>query len=377
MITLIGFACARYVTRLNGTSTADIAQWSFKVNDKTNESFTIDLADTRIKANDEVQMQDGYIGPGTSGAFDIRLDATGSEVSLKYDVNIDVDNANNTKLPKNLVFYSDSAMQNAIYHENNIINLNGFIGVADNSKVHTKTVYWKWAYETGQTQSEINTNDGLDSYWMGKDISIAINVIGKQVNENPTAGEYTVTFDANGGTLQGYGNASQASKQVTYGETYGDLPTPTREGYTFIGWNGKNKLNYTDWLKSFTTATRGMVVIQNNSVTVTATENDAYTDTYGSTKMKIPVKAGTQYTLSWKSNSSLNGVTYIFVNGRANESENGTYLFKGYNQYTNNMYFTTPQDAKYIQFRFGVSNARTKYNLFRYSIRRRCGSYCL
>ena len=244
IVILAGFAYARYVTRISGQSTADIAQWSFKVNDKTNESFTIDLADTRIKANDEVQMQDGYIGPGTSGAFDIRLDATGSEVSLKYDVNIDVDNVNNTKLPKNLVFYSDSDMQNAIYHENNIINLNGFIGVADNSKVHTKTVYWKWAYETGQTQSEINTNDGLDSYWMGKDISIAINVIGKQVNENPTAGEYTVTFDANGGTLQGYGNSSKATKQVTYGENYGELPTPTRVGYTFAGWNGKNLYNF-------------------------------------------------------------------------------------------------------------------------------------
>ena len=251
IVVLAGLAYARYVTRLNGQSTADIAQWSFKVNDKTNESFTIDLADTRIKANDEVQMQDGYIGPGTSGAFDIKLDATGSEVSLKYDVNIDVDNANNTKLPKNLVFYSDSTMQNAIYHENNIINLNGFIGVADNSKVHTKTVYWKWAYETGQTQSEINTNDGLDSYWMGKDISIAINVIGKQVNENPTAGEYTVTFDANGGTIQGYGNSSQATKMVTYGETYGTLPTLTREGYTFVGWNGKNLVNISDHNETF------------------------------------------------------------------------------------------------------------------------------
>lgn len=274
---LAGFAYARYITRISGQSTADIAQWSFKVNDKTNESFTIDLADTRIKANDEVQMQDGYIGPGTSGAFDIRLDATGSEVSLKYDVNIDVDNANNTKLPKNLIFYSDSTMQNAIYHENNIINLNGFIGVADNSKVHIKTVYWKWAYETGQTQSEINTNDELDSYWMGKDISIAINVIGKQVNENPTTGEYTVTFDANGGTLQGYGNASQASKQVTYGETYGDLPTPTREGYTFAGWNGKNLVNISDHNITF-----------NNYYYINKTSSPRYT-----------LKPNTTYTLSF------------------------------------------------------------------------------
>ena len=44
---------------------------------------------------------------------------------------------------------------------------------------------------------------------------------------NPT---YTVYFDANGGSV------STSSKTVTYGETYGTLPTPTRTGYTFSGW---------------------------------------------------------------------------------------------------------------------------------------------
>lgn len=45
-----------------------------------------------------------------------------------------------------------------------------------------------------------------------------------------TANTYTVTFDPNGGSV------SQTSKAVTYGSTYGALPTPTRTGYTFNGW---------------------------------------------------------------------------------------------------------------------------------------------
>ena len=48
---------------------------------------------------------------------------------------------------------------------------------------------------------------------------------------------YTVTFDANGG------NVGLASKEVKYGRDYGNLPMPTREGYKFLGWNGKNLLN--------------------------------------------------------------------------------------------------------------------------------------
>ncbi|MBO5744545.1 MAG: PASTA domain-containing protein, partial [Clostridia bacterium] len=40
----------------------------------------------------------------------------------------------------------------------------------------------------------------------------------------------TVTFNANGGSV------STSSKSITYGSTYGTLPTPTRSGYTFVGW---------------------------------------------------------------------------------------------------------------------------------------------
>lgn len=46
----------------------------------------------------------------------------------------------------------------------------------------------------------------------------------------PPGGYYTVSFDANGGTTP------TASKTVVYGQTYGELPTPTRTGYAFLGW---------------------------------------------------------------------------------------------------------------------------------------------
>lgn len=42
-------------------------------------------------------------------------------------------------------------------------------------------------------------------------------------------GQITVSFDSNGGS-------SVSSRAVTPNETYGTLPTPTREGYTFEGW---------------------------------------------------------------------------------------------------------------------------------------------
>ena len=45
-----------------------------------------------------------------------------------------------------------------------------------------------------------------------------------------TVAIYTLTFNANGGTV------SEGSRRVTYGAVYGTLPTPSRSGYTFNGW---------------------------------------------------------------------------------------------------------------------------------------------
>lgn len=63
---------------------------------------------------------------------------------------------------------------------------------------------------------------------------------------------YTVTFNANGGSV------SLASKTVTYGDTYGELPTPTRTGYTFAGW--------------YTAATGGTQVTASTTVSLTANQ---------------------------------------------------------------------------------------------------------
>ena len=41
---------------------------------------------------------------------------------------------------------------------------------------------------------------------------------------------FTLTFDANGG------NVSESTKDVIYGNTYSNLPIPTKDGYNFLGW---------------------------------------------------------------------------------------------------------------------------------------------
>lgn len=53
---------------------------------------------------------------------------------------------------------------------------------------------------------------------------------GKRIIVEVPAAVYKITFDANSESVL------PTSKDVTYGSTYGTLPAPTRNGYSFTGW---------------------------------------------------------------------------------------------------------------------------------------------
>ena len=105
------------------------------------------------------------------------------------------------------------------------------VAVADYTGVLTpgKTYYYRF-------YAVIDTNYYSDIYSFTTDSTLPV---------------FTTTFNANGGTC------STGNKAVTYGNTYGTLPTPTRTGYNFDGW--------------YTAATGGTKVT--SSTTVAATGN--------------------------------------------------------------------------------------------------------
>ena len=80
----------------------------------------------------------------------------------------------------------------------------------------------------------------------------AYNKIASDTTVNAVWAPVTVklNFDAAGG------NITNTSKNITYGGTYGDLESPERDGYTFIGW--------------YTAATGGTQITKDTKVEVTA-----------------------------------------------------------------------------------------------------------
>ena len=78
--------------------------------------------------------------------------------------------------------------------------------------------------KTGYTFDGWYTNATLLKPFIGVTAGTTLTVYAKW-----TVNTYTVSFNSNGGS-------AVANKTVTYDSAYGDLPTPTRRGFTFNGW---------------------------------------------------------------------------------------------------------------------------------------------
>ena len=95
-------------------------------------------------------------------------------------------------------------------------------------------------YGTAITAPAAPTKTGYTFGGWDKEIPETMPAENVTVNATWKANTYMVRFDANGGSC------TPISKSVTYASTYGDLPTPTREGYTFTGWyDGETKVEDT------------------------------------------------------------------------------------------------------------------------------------
>ena len=180
VISSIGiFAWAKYTSAIDGTATAQVAKWSFKVVDGVPEtSDVIEFAVTRTDGYKHVE--EGKLAPGTFGEFQIGIDATGTETVLTYTIEAEL-----TNKPTNLKLYADSAKQNEIKVVNDRIIIEEYLSLEQVKEVQTKTIYWEWPYETGDLDSEIVSNDAKDTIDAGKTMTMVITVTGTEVLEEP------------------------------------------------------------------------------------------------------------------------------------------------------------------------------------------------
>ena len=177
IVTLVSFlggqAYAKYMSKVTGNGTAEIASWKFKVNENEEKMQTISLSSTV----NNFTLANKKVAPGTSGNFQINLDSTDSDVGVLYTINFE----NETRKPTNLKFEYMGDIYPDLERLRNIIIGTLHADAAD--KTRTITIGWNWPYETGETKEEIEKNNKIDTEESKKinDYTFDIVVTGTQV----------------------------------------------------------------------------------------------------------------------------------------------------------------------------------------------------
>ena len=198
-IILSRYAYSKYTSSYKGASTSTVAKWSFNVYEHSCEEIDdIDFAQTIENQNNVIEKK---LAPGTQGKFELILDGTGSKVAIDYKIALTI-----TEKPRNLKIYEDSEYKNEVTEQNGEFNITGSIPLEEVNTPLTKPVYWKWTYETG------TTNDKIDAEDSKKSVTMAIKVTGTQRNpaslepgverlaDVANIGDY-VNYDANSGLV--------------------------------------------------------------------------------------------------------------------------------------------------------------------------------
>ena len=143
----------------NGNIQANMGTFSFNVS-HNNETFaSINLADT-IESS---LSSNGYISPGSSGKFDLLVDATGGMTDVEYTITF-----NRTNVPSNMNFYLNKEKTNKIDSSKNV---GGYFDSDEAVRSRTYVIYWDWPFDSDNDE---------DSNFQNKDILLNVEVVGKQ-----------------------------------------------------------------------------------------------------------------------------------------------------------------------------------------------------
>ena len=221
-----------------------------------NNVLTLGIKDMKIKALYQLNEQklnidlDGGTGNNQAGSYKV-----GSNVTLivptkeGYDFSgWELISGNSILSGNTIAIGSEETTIKATWIKKVILtlNLDGGTITSNASGVYSRntTITLGTPTKTGYDFSKWQITAG-DSVLSGNKLTIG--TTDTTVKAVYAAKKYTVTYNANGGTVSG------TSKSVTYNAKYGTLPTPQRAGYSFLGWytakTGGSKITETTIVK--------------------------------------------------------------------------------------------------------------------------------
>lgn len=156
---------ALFETNASADSAIDVGKWIILLNgNNVTETKTLTLSDfTYVNGS---HTEDGYFAPGSSAYFDLTIDATNSDVSVIYQ--LDVDDTQLANYPN--IYFSVTDL--ATNEELTTNSYSGIIMLNDTNRVKTLRINLVW-----DNQQEY---DEVDTSLIGEELKFTINANFKQ-----------------------------------------------------------------------------------------------------------------------------------------------------------------------------------------------------
>lgn len=150
---------------------SDIARWNVVINGsdiKYNDTFVVD----KVNLIDNDNVLSGKIAPGSLGYFDIVIDPSGSDTSIRYDVMFDFSSLNSNIVVSSIEeVYSGNLIRTDVNTYSKVITLDDI----NNNISNIVRVYIKWDNNEDNNDSDSSVGSALNNY-----ISIPITVSASQ-----------------------------------------------------------------------------------------------------------------------------------------------------------------------------------------------------
>lgn len=158
VLLITGYTFSKFNQSYSGKATMKSANWFFNVTTNNNNP----ISEITLNSADGTPLVSG-----SSGSFEINVDATGSEVGIHYYTVITEEN-----LPESMVFYMQGKESSRYERLKELLEneVQGNLTVGETQKV-THTVCWEWP---------INGSDTIDSS-SNMNYGFNIKVIGEQI----------------------------------------------------------------------------------------------------------------------------------------------------------------------------------------------------
>ena len=224
---VFGFSYAYFNYYQEDSRQADISGGEAYVRITPSEAVNLTLNAVYPRTNEEARSrEDNYVD------FKILAKNTSSTKQLYYTLNINngSDVQNKVRLNSQYIKVDLQEKVSGVYtYIKNAVSLNEFV-FEDTVPVNTNIeIEREFRLRVWMSDNVLISDTDFDATFTQSEFrnlyanfSVSANVV--------DAKKVTVYFDANGGTV------NTASKMYEAGDTYGELPVPTRAGYMFVGW---------------------------------------------------------------------------------------------------------------------------------------------